>query len=49
MSQPLRLERLRQFIGALSGLLEQHPDEATLLAQGESFLRSLGAHSYQDL
>lgn len=44
MSQPLRLERLRQFIGALSELLEQHPDEVTLLDQGQALLRSLVAH-----
>ncbi|CAM4023018.1 Cysteine dioxygenase [Pseudomonas reidholzensis] len=44
MSQPLRLERLRHFIGALSDLVEQHPDEATLLDRGQGLLRSLVAH-----
>jgi predicted metal-dependent enzyme (double-stranded beta helix superfamily) len=44
MSQPLRLERLRHFIGALSELLDRAPDEATLLDQGQGLLRSLVAH-----
>ncbi|GLO56169.1 3-mercaptopropionate dioxygenase [Pseudomonas putida] len=44
MSQSLRLERLRHFIGALSELLDRAPDEATLLDQGQGLLRSLVAH-----
>ncbi|MGE8467317.1 MAG: cysteine dioxygenase [Pseudomonas putida] len=44
MSQPLRLERLRHFIGALSDLLDRAPDEATLLDQGQGLLGSLVAH-----
>ncbi|MEG0247239.1 MAG: cysteine dioxygenase [Pseudomonas sp.] len=44
MSQPLRLERLRHFIGALSDLLDRAPDEATLLDQGQGLLGSLIAH-----
>ena len=44
MSQPLRLERLRHFIGALSELLDRAPDEATLLDQGQGLLGSLVAH-----
>ncbi|HDS1734284.1 cysteine dioxygenase [Pseudomonas sp. BP8] len=43
MSQPLRLERLRHFIGALSDLIEQNPDEATLLDRGQGLLASLVA------
>lgn len=44
MSQPLRFERLRQFIDALSQLLDLETDEATLLDQGQGLLRSLVAH-----
>ncbi|MBA6116936.1 cysteine dioxygenase [Pseudomonas putida] len=44
MSHPLRHERLRHFIGALSDLLDRETDEATLLDQGEALLRSLVAH-----
>ncbi|MFK3819247.1 cysteine dioxygenase [Pseudomonas sp. NPDC089407] len=44
MSHPLRFERLRHFIDALSHLLDQETDEATLLDQGQGLLRSLVAH-----
>lgn len=44
MSQPLRFERLRHFIDALSQLLDRETDEATLLDQGQGLLRSLVAH-----
>ena len=44
MSQPLRFERLRHFIDALSQLLDQKTDEATLLDHGQDLLRSLVAH-----
>ncbi|MHC6225887.1 cysteine dioxygenase family protein [Pseudomonas sp. X10] len=44
MSHPLRLERLRHFIGALSDLVDRAPDEATLLDHGQGLLRSLVAH-----
>ncbi|MDZ3991622.1 cysteine dioxygenase [Pseudomonas sp. Teo4] len=44
MSQPLRHDRLRLFIGELSDLLDRETDEATLLDQGQSLLRSLVAH-----
>ncbi|MBK5001093.1 cysteine dioxygenase [Pseudomonas sp. S31] len=44
MSHPLRHERLRHFIGALSDLLDREPDEATLLDQGQGLLRSLVSH-----
>ena len=44
MSQVLRHERLRHFIGALSELLERNLDEASLLDQGQGLLRSLVSH-----
>ncbi len=44
MSHPQRNDRLRDFIGALSELLERDPDEATLLDQGQGLLRSLVSH-----
>jgi len=44
MSQPLRLERLRNFIDALAQLVDQETDEATLLDHGQGLLRSLVAH-----
>lgn len=44
MSHPQRNDRLRDFIGALSELLEREPDEATLLDQGQGLLRSLVSH-----
>ncbi|MFJ4385961.1 cysteine dioxygenase [Pseudomonas sp. NPDC089408] len=44
MSHPLRFARLRHFIDALSHLLDQETDEATLLDQGQGLLRSLVAH-----
>jgi len=43
MSHPLRFERLRHFIDALSQLLDQQTDEATLLDHGQGLLRSLVA------
>ncbi|QXH45144.1 cysteine dioxygenase [Pseudomonas xanthosomatis] len=36
-------ERLRHFIDSLAGLLDQHPDEATLLDRGHNLLASLVA------
>ncbi|MFJ4457331.1 cysteine dioxygenase [Pseudomonas sp. NPDC089392] len=44
MTHPLRFERLRHFIDALSQLLDRETDEATLLDQGQGLLRSLVAH-----
>lgn len=36
-------KRLRHFIESLAGLLDQHPDEATLLDRGHNLLASLVA------
>ncbi|MFJ2983271.1 MULTISPECIES: cysteine dioxygenase [unclassified Pseudomonas] len=44
MSQPLRHERLRHFIGALCELIDRDADEATLLDHGQGLLRSLVSH-----
>ena len=44
MSQPLHLERLRHFIGALSDLLDRETDEASILDQGQGLLSNLVAH-----
>lgn len=44
MSAPLRLDRLRQFIGDLATLLDSHPDEALLLAEARPLLAELVRH-----
>jgi len=44
MTAPLRLDRLRDFIGNLAELLDQHPDEATVLDQGAALLGNLVRH-----
>ncbi|WP_060512385.1 cysteine dioxygenase [Pseudomonas sp. NBRC 111124] len=44
MSQNPRPERLRRFIDRLAGLLDQQPDEATLLDHGQRLLAELVAH-----
>lgn len=44
MSQKPRPERLRHFIDHLAGLLDQQPDEATLLDHGQRLLAELVAH-----
>ena len=44
MTAPLRLDRLRDFIGDLADLLDQHPDEATVLDQGAALLGDLVRH-----
>jgi len=44
MTQPLRPERLRHFIDQFATLLDQQPDEATLLDRGKHVLAELVAH-----
>ena len=44
MSAPLRFDRLRQFIGDLASLLDEHHDEATLLARARPLLAELVRH-----
>ncbi|MEG5263022.1 cysteine dioxygenase [Pseudomonas sp. JDS28PS106] len=44
MSQNLHLERLRHFIDRFAGLVDQQPDEATLLDRGQNLLAELVAH-----
>jgi predicted metal-dependent enzyme (double-stranded beta helix superfamily) len=44
MSHDLRPERLRHFIESLAKLLDQQPDEATLLDHGHNLLAELVAH-----
>ncbi|MFZ5936805.1 cysteine dioxygenase [Pseudomonas sp. HS6-2] len=44
MTQNLRPERLRHFIDRLAALLDQQPDEATLLDRGQQLLAELVAH-----
>ena len=44
MPAPLRLDRLRQFIGDLAALIDSHPDEAALLAQATPLLADLVRH-----
>lgn len=44
MNQKPRLDRLRHFIGSLSELLEQHPEESALIDRGQGLLRGLVAH-----
>jgi predicted metal-dependent enzyme (double-stranded beta helix superfamily) len=44
MSAPLRLDRLRQFIGDLASLIDTQPDEAALLAQAGPLLAELVRH-----
>lgn len=44
MTQPLRPERLRHFIDQFATLLDQQPDEATLLDRGKQVLAALVAH-----
>ncbi|MGN8260178.1 cysteine dioxygenase [Pseudomonas sp. SMSB3] len=44
MTQNLRPERLRHFIDRLAAVLDQQPDEATLLDRGQQLLAELVAH-----
>ncbi|WP_437882058.1 cysteine dioxygenase [Pseudomonas sp. LRF_L74] len=44
MTAPLRLDRLRTFIGALADLLDTSPDESVILDQGKTLLAELVAH-----
>ncbi|OAS08305.1 cysteine dioxygenase [Pseudomonas putida] len=44
MTEPLRPQRLRHFIDHLAALLDQQPDEATLLDAGQGLLAELVAH-----
>lgn len=44
MNPPLRPERLRHFIDALSDLLDRETDEASILEHGRGLLGSLVAH-----
>lgn len=45
MSQsPLRLDRLRNFVGALGELLDRHDDEESVLREGRLLLRELVLH-----
>lgn len=44
MTQPLRLDRLRRFIGDLAELLDHEQDEAAILDRGQNLLQQLVAH-----
>ncbi|MCU1723830.1 cysteine dioxygenase [Pseudomonas sp. 5P_5.1_Bac1] len=44
MTEPLRLDRLRQFIGNLAELLDQETYEAAILDRGQNLLQQLVAH-----
>ena len=44
MSTPLNLHRLRTFIDGLASLLDQQPEEPTILEQGADLLRQLVSH-----
>ena len=44
MTEHLRPQRLRHFIDQLAALLDQQPDEATLLDAGQGLLAELVAH-----
>jgi len=44
MTQPLRLDRLRRFIGDLAELLDQEHEEAAILDRGQNLLQQLVAH-----
>ncbi|MCP8348299.1 cysteine dioxygenase [Pseudomonas sp. FBF18] len=44
MTDPLRLDRLRQFIDELASLLDRETDEAALLDDGQRLLQQLVAH-----
>ena len=44
MTAPLRLDRLRQFIGNLAELLDQETEEAAILDRGQNLLQQLVAH-----
>ncbi|MBA6059296.1 cysteine dioxygenase family protein [Pseudomonas juntendi] len=44
MTQNLRPERLRHFIDRLAAVLDQRPDESTLLERGQHLLAELVAH-----
>ncbi|WP_175650916.1 cysteine dioxygenase [Pseudomonas sp. Marseille-P9899] len=44
MTEPLRLDRLRQFIGNLAELLDQETEEAAILDRGQNLLQQLVAH-----
>ncbi|GGJ84784.1 cysteine dioxygenase [Pseudomonas matsuisoli] len=43
MTTPLRLDRFRQFVGDLAALLDEQPDEPTVLEQGSVLLQRLVA------
>lgn len=44
MTAPLRLDRLRQFIGNLAELLDEETEEAAILDRGQNLLQQLVAH-----
>lgn len=44
MTQPLRLDRLRRFIGDLAELLDHEQDEAAILDRGQNLLQQLVVH-----
>jgi len=44
MTEPLRLDRLRQFIGDLAQLLDNETEEAAILDRGQNLLQQLVAH-----
>lgn len=44
MTEPLRLDRLRQFIGDLAQLLDDETEEAAILDRGQNLLQQLVAH-----
>lgn len=44
MSEPLRLDRLRDFVIKLAALLERQPEEPALLEQGQVLLQQLVKH-----
>jgi len=44
MTQPLRLDRLRRFIGDLAELLDHEHEEAAILDRGQNLLQQLVAH-----
>ncbi|KAF1053462.1 MAG: 3-mercaptopropionate dioxygenase [Stenotrophomonas maltophilia] len=44
MSHPLRLDRLRDFVGALASLLDERPAESALLARATPLLAELVRH-----
>ncbi|NBA98690.1 cysteine dioxygenase [Pseudomonas sp. R5(2019)] len=44
MTEPLRLDRLRHFIADLAQVLDETPDEASILSHGQRLLQALVAH-----